>query len=274
MLVLVIESAVLYSWHANAAEAANQVDHRVRKVKHELELAKKVHADVTKVKKEITELSSQVRLFDSMKAEKIGPVDALHFLSFILQVRDPATWPRDEQKLMEAAGWRIRWDARRAWFTHVEQNSWMIDIKGRALAHEDVAEVLRRLESSPYFRNVKLKFQVSQNDSQLNAKFVAFSIEANLLYLIKPWSWPPREEPEAPPPEQDKAAEELPNLPSSIKTPQDAKPAQAPTAPNAEPAEAPNAPQGTKPTDAPTAANVEGFEASDAPAAVTGEVSP
>ena len=228
VLVLVIESAVLYSWHASASEAANQVDHRVRKVKHELEIAKKVHADVVKVKKELIELSTQIRLFNVLKSEKIGPVDALHYMSFMLQPRDPAEWPREEQKLMEAGGWRVRWDARRAWFNEIKQIRWKVTMKGRALAHEDVAEVQRRLESSPYFRNVKLKFQVQEDDAELEDTYVAFTIEAALVYLVEPWTWPPKE---APDPEEQKAAEgkegekkegdALPALPSSIKAPRD-----------------------------------------------------
>lgn len=231
VLVMVIEAAVLYSWHASASEAANQVDHRARKVKHDVEIAKKIHSDVIKVKKELTELSAQVRLFDVLKGEKHGPVDALHFLSFILQPRDPAEWPREEQKLMEAAGWRVQWDARRAWFDEIKQIRWKMVMKGKALAHEDVAEVQRRLESSPYFRNVALKFQVTQKDDELQQEYVTFTIEAALVYLVEKWVWPPKEEPD---PEEVEAAHKaqegdaLPGLPSSIYVPRDVPSLDAP----------------------------------------------
>lgn len=228
VLVLVIESAVLYSWHASAAESANQVDSRVRKVKHELEIAKKVHADVTQVKKELTELSAQVRLFDALKSEKRGPVDALHFLSFMLHPRDPAAWPREEQKLMEAAGWRVQWDARRAWFTEIKQLHWKMVMKGKGLAHEDIAEVQRRLESSPYFRNVELKFQVTENDPELEDDFVSFTIEAALVYSVTPWQWPPKPKETEADAEKDKKDEALPALPSSLKAPSDRQTVDAP----------------------------------------------
>ncbi len=225
VLVLVIEAAVLYSLHASASESANQVAQRLKKAKHDLELAKKVHGDIIKVKKELTTLETQTRLFDVLKAEKIGPVDALHYLSFILQPRDAAVWPREEQKLMEAAGWRVGWDARRAWFTAITQNRWKMKLQGQALAHEDVAEVQRRLESSPYFRNVKLVFQESKHDPELDDGFVDFTINAALVYLIKPWKWPPPSEPD-PDEEAAKKAEgedkdALPTLPSAIKAPRD-----------------------------------------------------
>lgn len=234
ILVLVMESAVLYSWHASASEAANQVDHRVRKVKHELEIAKKTHADVVNVKKEITELENQIRLFDVLKAEKVGPVDSLQYMSFMLQPRDPATWPREEQKLMEAAGWRVQWDARRAWFDEVKQTRWTVKMKGRALAHEDVAEVQRRLESSPYFRHVELKFQVKERDTELANDYVSFTIQAALVYLVDPWVWPPRKE--APETDEKKGEEAagankaLPALPSSVKAPRDMATVDAPQA--------------------------------------------
>jgi hypothetical protein len=231
VLVMVIEAAVLYSWHAGASEAANQVDHRMRKVKHDVEVAKKIHSNVTMVKKELIKLSSQVRLFDVLKSEKHGPVDALHFLSFMLQPREPAEWPREEQKLMEAAGWRVQWDARRAWFNEVKQVRWKLLMKGKALAHEDVAEVQRRLESSPYFRNVALKYQVKETDTELEDDYVSFTIEAALVYLVDKWVWPPVEEPD---PEELEAAKKaaggdaLPVLPSSIKAPRDSPSLDAP----------------------------------------------
>ena len=221
ILVLVIESAVLYSWHASASEAAHQVDQHLRKARHDLEVAKKLHADIEKVNKELATLSEQVRLFDELKAEKSGPVNALSYLSFILQNRDPSSWPREEQKLMEAAGWRVEWKANRAWFTTFTQAKWIVTLKGEALAHEDVAEVQRRLESSPYFRAVKLVFQENADRPELKKRYVEFTIKAALVYQVDPWKWPPVEPPE---PEQAEAVTgdpELPALPSAVKAPRD-----------------------------------------------------
>jgi len=223
VLVLVVEAAVLYSWHASAAEAATQVEHRLRKAKHDLEQAQKMQADLVKVQKELNTLSAQVRLFDVMKAEKSGPVDALTYLSFICSPRDPSTWPREQQKQMEAAGWRVSWNAQRAWFHSITQNKWTIKLKGTAMAHEDVAEVQRRLESSPYFRAVKLVYQETDAENDLKEETVQFTIKAALVYLVDPWKWPPPDEPD--PAEEDaakkKEQEELPTLPSAIKAPRD-----------------------------------------------------
>ena len=64
-----------------------------------------------------------------------------------------------------------------------------------------VAEVMRRLESSPYFRETKLAYQERKHDERLGADFVEFTIHGSLVYLIKPLH------PAEPPPEAAVAAD-------------------------------------------------------------------
>jgi len=125
-------------------------------------------------------------VFDELFADKVGPVNALTYLSFILQPRDEATTSADELKAMEAAGWRVAWNAQQAWFTSIHEDKGEITITGEALEHNDVAEVTRRLESSPYFRNMKLKTQERKRDDKLGRDYISFTIGGSLVYLIDP----------------------------------------------------------------------------------------
>ena len=187
VLLLVIESAVLYSMHASASEEAQRYAQKLRKVKRDLDGAKKIHAQLTAVRKEVGRLRTQALLFEELEAEKKGPVGALSFLSFILKPRDEASHSADELKRMEAAGWRVSWDANRAWFTFLSEQQGVVTLRGAAIHHDDVAEVLRRLESSAYFRDVKLVWQERRHHLQLNRDYIVFTLKSDLVYMVEPY---------------------------------------------------------------------------------------
>jgi hypothetical protein len=134
----------------------------------------------------VDKLQSTEGLFETLFADKRGPVGALSYLSFILLDRDEAATPSDELRAMEAAGWRVSWVAHRAWFNSFRELSGEVTLNGEAMDHQDVAEVQRRLESSPYFRECRIVYQDKKRDETLGITYVEFSIRASLIYLIDP----------------------------------------------------------------------------------------
>ncbi|MCO4759966.1 MAG: PilN domain-containing protein [Myxococcales bacterium] len=231
VLLLVIEGAVLYSMFTSASEQAQQFSSQLRRVEMDLKTAKKTHAELGSVRKEVGRLQSQALLFEELKAEKKGPVGALTYLSFILKPRDQATHEADELKQMEAAGWRVGWDATRAWFTYLHQAQGEVTLRGAAVHHDDVAEVVRRLESSAHFRNVKLVWQERRRNGDLGRAYIAFTLKSDLLYLVEPYlTAEQRAQKEAAAAEKKAAAAEkeeggqdsaLPELPSAKAPPSD-----------------------------------------------------
>ncbi len=190
VLLLVMEFAALYTWHAEASERATSLGTRLRRAKTELDAAKRVAADMAVLQKDIQELEKVSLLFEELDGEKRGPLGAFTFLSFMLKVRDPKVVPTSELKLLEASGWRTRWEANRAWFTSIREAEGEVTLMGEAMNHEDVAEVLRRLESSAHFRNVQLAFNEKRKDGRLDLEIVQFTIKATLIYLVEPYLSP------------------------------------------------------------------------------------
>lgn len=186
VLMLVIEGAVFYLWQMSASDQATRANARLQLRKRELTELEKNKASIAAATEEIKKLAAQKSVFDELFAEKVGPIGALQFLSFIVQPRDEATTATEDLKALEAAGWRVAWDARKAWITSYRDQAGEVTILGRALGHEDVAEVQRRLESSPYFRDPRLVYQENKRDDRLGIGFVEFSIRATLVYLIEP----------------------------------------------------------------------------------------
>ena len=208
VLLMVIEAASLYTMHADASEQAEQLSRKVKRVKKQLGDTKIVQARLTAVRKELSVLKKQALVFEELQAEKRGPVGALSYLSFILKPRDEATDPAEALKQLEAAGWRVSWDSGRAWFTRFREERGTVTLKGEALSHDDVAEVLRRLESAAHYRNVKLAWQERRADSRLKKEFVTFSAKADLLYLVEPYLTAEQREAKAEAEAEKKAAEE------------------------------------------------------------------
>lgn len=185
-LFLVIEGAVFFQWQLNSSEEATRATSRLTLRRKEIAELQKIKEEITKTTEEVKKLDAQKVVFDVLLAERSGPVGALHYLSFMLQPRAEAETAADELKAMEAAGWRVAWDARKAWITGFRETDGEVTLTGEALGHEDVAEVQRRLESSAYFRDPKLVFQEKKRDDKLGIFYVEFSIRASLVYLVEP----------------------------------------------------------------------------------------
>ena len=189
VLLLVAEGAGLYLWQINAAAQANKAEQQLKRVKLDVASLTKVRDEITALKDEVEKLDKQKKLFEEFTADKTGPDGALEYLAFILEPREEKLQDNDVLKVMEAAGWRVGWDSRRAWFNSFrEMPNGDVELTGEAMGHEDVAELMRRLEASPYFRDPRLMFQERKKDDRLDLTYVEFKIKATLVYWITPYN--------------------------------------------------------------------------------------
>jgi hypothetical protein len=186
VLILVAQTAALYVWSDSVGTEADQYNSKLVRLQAELDELTKTKEAITELQTEVDKLQSTEGLFETLFADKRGPVEALSYLSFILLDRDEAATPSDELRAMEAAGWRVSWVAHRAWFNSFRELAGEVTLNGEAMDHQDVAEVQRRLESSPYFRECRIVYQDKKRDETLGITYVEFSIRASLIYLIEP----------------------------------------------------------------------------------------
>jgi Tfp pilus assembly protein PilN len=199
LLILVIEGAVAFQWSQQAAENANKLESKARKLKEEVDDYTKIKTEVDELKHKLEDGNKEKLIFDELFAQKIGPSNALTYLAFILAPRKEAEVPGDELKQMELAGWRVNWpgEKARAWLTAVHEKEGEVTLIGGAVDHGDVAEVARRLESSAHFREMKLVSQERKIDPTLGVPYIEFTIRGALIYLLDPYK-PAGETPEAP----------------------------------------------------------------------------
>ncbi len=203
LLILVIEGAVAFQWSQQAAEDANRLESKARKLKEDVDDYTKVKTELDELKHKLEESGKETLIFDELFAEKVGPANALTYLSFILAPRREAELPGDELKQMELAGWRVNWPGEkpRAWLTSIHERDGEVTLVGGAVDHGDVAEVARRLESSAHFREMKLVSQERKTDVNLGVSYIEFTIRGALIYLLDPYKPAGAAEEGAPPPE-------------------------------------------------------------------------
>ncbi len=200
LLILVIEGAVAFQWSQQAADTANKLESKGRKLREEVDDFAKVKTEADELKHKLEESGKEKLIFDELIAEKIGPANALTYLSFILAPRKEAEVPGDELKQMELAGWRVNWpgEKARAWLTSIKERDGEVTLVGGAVDHGDVAEVARRLEASAHFREMKLVSQERKVDNQLGVTYIEFTIRGSMIYLVEPYK-PAGAEGEPPP---------------------------------------------------------------------------
>jgi Tfp pilus assembly protein PilN len=78
------------------------------------------------------------------------------------------------------AGFNASWDARRVWVDGYAEDHKRIKLRGAAKSNEDVAEFLKRLNSSVFFSDVNL--DATSQVSGRGIKYVNFSLSANVMY--------------------------------------------------------------------------------------------
>ncbi|NUN15307.1 MAG: PilN domain-containing protein [Myxococcales bacterium] len=184
-VILALEGIALFYWHQSTA---NSLAYEQAKVK---DLEAKV-ADLNKIKAQIDErekyketLIKQNFIFEELKYDKIGPANALIFLSYVLTKKEDNIYNVDEIKAQEESGWDVNWDPNRLWLVDFVETEKDVTIIGHATSHDDVTEFYRRLDSSLYFYDIRPDVQEVKYNDEIDVKFVRFTVDAKINYDLE-----------------------------------------------------------------------------------------
>jgi type IV pilus assembly protein PilN len=140
--------------------------------------------DYDKVRAQREELLRQRKTIQGLDAGRTGPVYLLREMSEILSPGKGPTFDRVtyEETLRRDpnAGFNASWDPRRVWMEAYSEDQKHVRIRGAAKSNEDVAEFLKRLNSSVFFSDVNL--DSTNQVSGRTVKFVNFMLSANVIY--------------------------------------------------------------------------------------------
>ena len=184
VFMFVLQVVALYSWQGSLDEELIQVRGRNRSLQGQVDNLKKVKQQIEERLKNKALLEAQNYIFDQLKYDKIGPSNLLLFLSYILTRTEDDHKNKEELKKQEMIGWNIEWDVDSVWLVRAIEDRGELTLKGRARAHEDVAELLKRLGSGVFFYKPELDYQERKFHDLLEVHYVEFKIIAELNYNL------------------------------------------------------------------------------------------
>lgn len=152
-----------------------------------------LQADVAKLKVELgdydrvraqrEELLKQRKTIQSLEAGRTGPVFLLREMSEILSPGKGPTFDRvtyEETLRRDPNAGFSNWETKRAWLESYVEEKQHIRLRGAAKSNEDVAEFLKRLNSSVFFKEVNL--DATAQAAKGAVKFVNFGLSATVVY--------------------------------------------------------------------------------------------
>ncbi len=142
---------------------------------------KKEIGDLSKLEKERSELEQQQKILDTLEKARSGPVKVLDDIALLLT---PPTTERI-RKALKARKLNVTWDPRRVSLTSFQEKSRQVEIEGLAKTNDDVAEFMKRLESSAHFYDVQLQYTKSAELKELDVPVVSFVIHCRISYTGK-----------------------------------------------------------------------------------------
>jgi hypothetical protein len=182
VLLLVGEGIGLYLWQDELGRSLMVQEAKVTDLKGQVTELNQIKTRIGELEEAKKTLEQQNFIFDELKYDKIGPSLALMYLSYLLTPREDNVFNSEELQSQELNDWDVSWDPGRLWLTHFEEKDKEVEIVGHAIAHEDVTEFYRRLESSLFFYDIRPDTQEIKRNDALDMRYVEFNLECKLNY--------------------------------------------------------------------------------------------
>ncbi len=128
---LVIVGVGNYLWIESVQADLDKRKAQVVKLQNDIKQLEKVIGEVNSITKDKKALEDKLKVLDSLKKRRAGPVKVMDALSTIIPAH--------------------------VWLTDVGDRSGNWNIKGLGMTNDDVAELMRELKRSPYFKDIVLK---------------------------------------------------------------------------------------------------------------------
>ena len=185
VLAMLAGMVSLYMWYEQLEAESIVQTTKTRDLQKKVEELEKVKQTMEERERSQQILAQQNFIFDELRYDKIGPANALLFLSYVLSKTEDNSFNAKELQSQEDNGWNVSWDPGRLWVTHFEEEEKAVKIRGEAMAHEDVTEFYRRLESSIYFYDVVPDVQKLEINDDMGLRYVSFKVECKLNYDLE-----------------------------------------------------------------------------------------
>lgn len=184
--VLVVECVAMFFLYNAKVNEVEKVARTNREKQAAIDAIKANVAKHGEVKARLQELRDREVAIEKLQSARTGPTLTVLELSRILSSgRGPTTDPGKLEAVRRdnpVAAPNPSWDTRRLWLTNYSENARAVKFTGQARDGEDVSELVRRLEMSNSFSEVKLLPGTKSIDSATKMELVTFQISAKAMY--------------------------------------------------------------------------------------------
>lgn len=145
---------VFYVVHSNMSSEIERLAGEIDQKKQELERLEKVTKEVKDLEQKEAEYNNKILVIANLKKSKLGPVRILDDLNTALPEH--------------------------AWITQVREESGVMSIDGKAIDNQTIANFMKELEGSDYFKSIDLG-ETRQSDDR-NVKIKSFTLNTAVSY--------------------------------------------------------------------------------------------
>jgi len=170
-------------FHLQATNELEKAQHDNTLLQADVERLKSELGDYDKVRAQREELLRQRKTIQSLETGRTGPVYLLRELSEILSPGKGPTFDRvtyEETLRKDPNAGFSNWETKRAWLESYTEENMLVKIRGSAKSNEDVAEFLKRLNSSVFFKDVNLDATAAVANGSV--RYVNFGLSTTVIY--------------------------------------------------------------------------------------------
>lgn len=182
-LAILATVGLLVFFHLQATTELETAQHDNTILQADVAKLKQELGDYDKVRAQREELLKQRKTIQSLESGRTGPVYLLRELSEVLSPGKGPTFDRvtyEETLRRDPNAGFGTWETKRAWIESYIEDRQKVKLKGSAKSNEDVAEFLKRLNASVFFKDVNL--DATAQAAKGSVKFVNFGLSASVIY--------------------------------------------------------------------------------------------
>ena len=177
--LILVEIAVLFYISSEYQSELRQHQAQNAQIEAEINKISTATKQIEELKPKRQALEAQRQILLNLIEGKTGPVKMLDELALMLTpIDDPV-----QKVAMKARGWTADWDPTRLWIENFVEDEREVKLQGMARSNDDLAELLKRLNTSRHFHDVRLNVSEVVTVAEVGgAKVVSFDISAVTLY--------------------------------------------------------------------------------------------
>ena len=182
-LVVLATIGLVVFFHLQATTDLEKAQHDNTILQADVAKLKQELGDYEKIRAQREELLKQRKTIQSLESGRTGPVYLLREMSEILSPGKGPTFDRvtyEETLRKDPNAGFTNWETKRAWLESYLEDDLKVKLRGSAKSNEDVAEFLKRLNSSVFFKEVNL--DATAQAAKGSVKFVNFGLSATVIY--------------------------------------------------------------------------------------------